>query len=230
MVGPFGRQTAEVLAAAIISHVAYCSMKEWAFPQNRWQRTTLNSWFHETHVLAICKLVRNSLCMEELAIYTSTMFDPNMLIQELSSPCVMRQLTIVHMHGLGKPCQAQLQVGEFLLKSAVNLEKLLFVFHNKDQLAPTEELEFITKLSSFPRASTNAREQSKVFNSTKSRSPIEQHYSLVTDRLNQEFKNDVLDGEDCRRSLKSITIYNIANSSYMVLMAILLGSYSEAKV
>ncbi|KAJ8425790.1 hypothetical protein Cgig2_011614 [Carnegiea gigantea] len=86
-----------------------------------------------------------------------TVFDPDRLFQELSSPCGMPQLKTITIHGFRKPHQAQLELVEFLLKSAANLEQLLFVSNQQNQLATAEELEFFRQLTIHERASTNAR-------------------------------------------------------------------------
>lgn len=163
----FGNAEVLKLSDDSIQHFTYCSMKELVFPPNRWKRFSVKALLDDARILGVCRFVRNLPSLEELSIFVElegevepimgTIFDQNLLIQELSSPCVMPQLKTIIMHGFGKPYQGQLQLAEFLLKSAVNLEKLLFVSDLDRQLAPTEELDFVTQLSSFQRASANAR-------------------------------------------------------------------------
>lgn len=80
-----------------------------------------------------------------------------MLLYELSSPCVMRYLKIVTILNFEKSCQPLLQLIEFLLKSAVNLDELVIVCNRKDRLLSIEGHAFMMKLLSFRRASQNAR-------------------------------------------------------------------------
>lgn len=80
-------------------------------------------------VIFVCDLVRNSPCLEELVIIGSKYSGTHcgIVSQEVSSPLVAPHLKIVSMHGYWKNFRSQLQVVAFILKCAVNLDKLVII-------------------------------------------------------------------------------------------------------
>ncbi|KAH9618053.1 hypothetical protein KSS87_013669 [Heliosperma pusillum] len=70
---------------------------------------------------------------------------------ELFDPCVMPKLKIVTLHGYAKPWKHQLQLVEFLLKSATFLEKLVIVPNQR------HKMNFVMRVSTFQRSSPSAR-------------------------------------------------------------------------
>ncbi|XP_074307276.1 F-box/FBD/LRR-repeat protein At1g13570-like [Silene latifolia] len=147
--------------------------------QIRWKRVVLHLCiFCQSCLLGIYHLMRSSIHLEELIIYTDTSLtnesvcntpslfsgldckdSTDLPLVELSNPCVMPKLRTVTLHGYGKACKHQLQLVEFLLRSATVLEKLVIV-PNKSQLTLMEKLvklDFVTHVSSFQRSSPSAR-------------------------------------------------------------------------
>ncbi|XP_074302806.1 F-box/FBD/LRR-repeat protein At3g26920-like [Silene latifolia] len=114
-------------------------------------------------VLGFYQLIRSSKDLEELDIHTDTTLTPssvcdtpNLFSGELLYPCVMPKLRTVTLHGYAKPWEHQLQLVEFLLKSATVLQKLVIV-PNKCRLTAEEKLDFVMRVSSFQRSSPSAR-------------------------------------------------------------------------
>nr|AGO67237.1 f-box family protein [Silene vulgaris] len=109
-------------------------------------------------LLGIYHLMRSLKHLEELTIYTTEDFraDTDLLRLELPSPYVTPQLKTISLHGYGKSWRSQLQLIEFLLKSAPALDKLVIV-PIQCRLKEAEELEFVKNVSNFPRASPSAR-------------------------------------------------------------------------
>ncbi|XP_074297819.1 F-box/FBD/LRR-repeat protein At4g26340-like [Silene latifolia] len=139
--------------------------------QIRWKRVVLGlRIFCQSCLLGFYHLMRISKDLEELDIYTRTTLaytsvcnTPNLFSGqafrasadlppvELSHPCVMPKLKIVTLHGYAKPWEHQLQLVEFLLKSATVLEKLV-IYPNKHH-----KMDFVMHVSSFQRSSPSAR-------------------------------------------------------------------------
>ncbi|XP_074307428.1 F-box/FBD/LRR-repeat protein At4g26340-like isoform X1 [Silene latifolia] len=103
----------------------------------------------ETTVSSVCST--SSLCIHEDS--EASLYTPPF---ELPSDYVMPKLKTVTLHGLVKPWNRQLQLVEFLLKTAIILDKLV-IAPSKRVLTEGEELEFVKHVSSFKRASTSAR-------------------------------------------------------------------------
>ncbi|XP_074272663.1 F-box/LRR-repeat protein At1g55660-like [Silene latifolia] len=123
--------------------------------QSRWKRVVLElDDFCGSCLLGMYHLMRSLKHLEELIIHTTEDFKAtaDLLNIELSSPCVTPQLKTITLHGYGKSWKSQLQLIEFLLKSAAVLEKLVIV--SICRLKETDELEFVKHVSSFPRTST----------------------------------------------------------------------------
>ncbi|XP_074307257.1 uncharacterized protein LOC141642375 [Silene latifolia] len=149
--------------------------------QIRWKRLVLRlRIFCESCFLGVYQLMRSSKDLEELDIYTDTsltytsvcntsVYNTHSLFSdqafkasadlptvELSHPCVMPKLKTVTLHGYTKPWKHQLELVEFLLKSASVLEKLVIV-PNECGLSAVEKLDFVMHVSNFQRSSPNAR-------------------------------------------------------------------------
>ncbi|XP_074307644.1 F-box protein At4g09920-like [Silene latifolia] len=142
----------------------------------RWKRLILELWVScESCILGFYQLMRSSIHLEELIIYTSAEITSNSVFStsslcihqdlearfdmpplEFSSDCVMPKLKTVTLHGYVKPWNRQLHLVSFLLKAATILDKLVIV-PTKHLLTRDEELEFVKYVSSFQRASTSAR-------------------------------------------------------------------------
>ncbi|XP_074307432.1 F-box/FBD/LRR-repeat protein At5g56420-like isoform X2 [Silene latifolia] len=103
----------------------------------------------ETTVSSVCST--SSLCIHEDS--EASLYTPPF---EIPSDYVMPKLKTVTLHGLVKPWNRQLQLVEFLLKTAIILDKLV-IAPSKRVLTEGEELEFVKHVSSFKRASTSAR-------------------------------------------------------------------------
>ncbi|XP_074307261.1 uncharacterized protein LOC141642379 isoform X2 [Silene latifolia] len=121
--------------------------------QIRWKRVVLGlKILCQECLLGVYLLMRSSKKLEELDIYIDTTL---WAIADLPPvelyPCVMPKLKTVTLHGYAKPWKHQLQLIEFLLKSATVLEKLVIV-SNKPH-----ELNFVMRVSSFQRSSPSAR-------------------------------------------------------------------------
>ncbi|XP_074302819.1 F-box/FBD/LRR-repeat protein At3g26920-like [Silene latifolia] len=132
--------------------------------QIRWKRVVLPlRIICQRCVLGVYQLIRSSKDLEELDVHTNTTLTsrsvcdtPNLFSGELLYPCVMPKLKTVTLHGYAKPWEHQLQLVEFLLKSATVLEKLVIV-PNKCRLTAEEKLDFVIHVSSFQRFSPSAR-------------------------------------------------------------------------
>ncbi|KAH9611625.1 hypothetical protein KSS87_005091 [Heliosperma pusillum] len=116
--------------------------------QIRWKRVVLSlRIFCQSCLLGFYQLMKSSKDLEELDIYTNTTSDfrasTDLPPVELSNPCVMPKLKTVTLHGYPKSWEHQLQLIEFLLKSATVLEKLVFVPNKLDKL------DFVMHVSSF---------------------------------------------------------------------------------
>ncbi|KAL2927395.1 hypothetical protein RDABS01_022680, partial [Bienertia sinuspersici] len=135
-----------------------CDNHKLGVRENSWTRLALRPGIHGSCLLGMCKLLRNSGCLKELIIYADVVFycNCNMLLQELSSPCVLQQLKTVTIREFDKPCHVLLQLLKFLLRSAVILDKLVIFYNRNDQISLTQEHDFILQLSSFPKASKKA--------------------------------------------------------------------------
>ncbi|XP_074302818.1 F-box/FBD/LRR-repeat protein At3g26920-like [Silene latifolia] len=129
--------------------------------QIRWKRVVLPlGIFCQSCLLGVYGLMRSSKDLEELDIYTNTTSACRASVDlppvELSNPCVMPKLKTVTLYGFEKPWKHQLQLVEFLLKSATALEKLVIV-PNEGQFSITEKQDFVMHVSSFQRSSPSAR-------------------------------------------------------------------------
>uniref|UniRef100_A0A803LY04 F-box/LRR-repeat protein 15/At3g58940/PEG3-like LRR domain-containing protein n=1 Tax=Chenopodium quinoa TaxID=63459 RepID=A0A803LY04_CHEQI len=89
--------------------------------------------------------------------YIDLFCDCNMLMHELSSPCVLGNLRSFIISKYKKPCEALGQLIAFVLKSAVILEEVAIEISGKDELFSAEGQGFILQLLSFPRASPKAK-------------------------------------------------------------------------
>ncbi|KNA23943.1 hypothetical protein SOVF_019280 [Spinacia oleracea] len=137
----------------------HCGSQKLTCRDNQWIRLALRSGIQGGCLLDISTLLRNSWRLKQLIIYADVGFfcNCNLLLHDLPSPCVMEKLITVTIREYEKPCKALLQLIEFLLKSAVVLEKMVIVCNKKDQLFSSEGQEFYFQLLSFPRASRKAR-------------------------------------------------------------------------
>ncbi|XP_074307263.1 F-box/FBD/LRR-repeat protein At4g26340-like [Silene latifolia] len=134
--------------------------------QMRWKRVVLVlRVFCQSCLLGFYQLMRSSKHLEELIIHTTTELTllSSVLLSsqrfQASTGCVMPKLKTITLHGYAKPWKYQLQLVEFLLKSATVLEKMVFV-PNKRQLTTKEKLEkldFVMHVSSLQRSSPKAR-------------------------------------------------------------------------
>ncbi|XP_074272664.1 putative F-box/LRR-repeat protein At5g02930 [Silene latifolia] len=118
--------------------------------QSRWKRVVLElDDFCGSCLLGMYHLMRSLKHLEELIIHTTKDFKAtaDLLNIDLSSPCVTPQLKTITLHGYGKSWKSQLQLIEFLLKSAAVLEKLVIV--PICRLKETDELEFVKHVSKF---------------------------------------------------------------------------------
>ncbi|XP_021759012.1 FBD-associated F-box protein At4g10400-like [Chenopodium quinoa] len=145
----------------IVGYEAYAQLRQCGNSKldlednNKWVRLSLRPRVHGSCLRnIICKLLKASQCLQTLIIYANGDYfcDCNMLQRELSSPCVLKKLETITIHECEKPYKGLLQLIEFVLKSAVVLEKLV-IRCSKDKLFSTEGLEFINQVSSFPTAS-----------------------------------------------------------------------------
>ncbi|KAK9757578.1 hypothetical protein RND81_01G171800 [Saponaria officinalis] len=144
------------LVKAIVKNfrnVEVFSLSRKAF-KNSWKRLVLEPWWnHERCIQVILKLVKSSVKLEELIIYSgqsslSTSDWNPLLYPELSTTCIFPMLKTVTIHGFGKCCKGLLELVKVLLRGAVVLEKLV--------INTVEEVNFAKQVSSFRRASTNA--------------------------------------------------------------------------
>ncbi|XP_021740211.1 uncharacterized protein LOC110706586 isoform X4 [Chenopodium quinoa] len=114
---------------------------------------------HEVHLQSIDEYdyILNKICKVEVVKFSEDAFQ-GMLSEELSmsSPCVLPLLKTVTIRGYRVACQSQLRLAECLLKSCVTLEKMV-ILPSTYELVAIEELKFVKRLCSFPRASANAR-------------------------------------------------------------------------
>ncbi|XP_074307258.1 F-box/FBD/LRR-repeat protein At4g26340-like [Silene latifolia] len=129
--------------------------------QIRWKHVVLPLPIYcPSCLLGVSQLMRSSKDLKKLDIYTNTTNACRVSVElapvELSYPCEMPKLKTVTLHGYEKPWKHQLQLVEFLLKSATALEKLVIV-PNEGQFSLTEKLEFVLHVSSFQRSSPSAR-------------------------------------------------------------------------
>ncbi|XP_074270428.1 uncharacterized protein LOC141594136 [Silene latifolia] len=125
----------------------------------RWRRIVLELQdFCESCLLGVYHLMNSLKHLEELVIYTTEDFkaSANLLRVELPSSYVTPQLKTITLHGYEKSWKGQLQLVKLLLKSAAVLEKLVIV-PMKRRLTEAEELDFVKKFLSFPKASPSAR-------------------------------------------------------------------------
>ncbi|XP_074270421.1 F-box/FBD/LRR-repeat protein At1g13570-like [Silene latifolia] len=128
--------------------------------RHKWKRIVLQLQELSNSCLSgIYYLMRSLKQLEELDIYTTKAFDAgtNLHRLELPSPYVTPQLKTITLHGYGKTWRSQLQLIEFLLKSAAALDKLVIVPMKGHRLKAEEELEFVKNVANFPRASPSAR-------------------------------------------------------------------------
>ncbi|XP_021740216.1 F-box/FBD/LRR-repeat protein At5g56420-like [Chenopodium quinoa] len=131
------------------------NFKELDIPQTRWKCLHIESRLDEDQLIGICRVLRSSPYLEDLIVFTTLWgnlrrkSDKTHDHHMLSSPCVIPQLKTVTV-----PCQGLLRLAEFLLKSSVNLEKLVIL---PGPCNLVEKFKFMKQLCSFPRASTNAR-------------------------------------------------------------------------
>ncbi|XP_021755428.1 uncharacterized protein LOC110720683 [Chenopodium quinoa] len=107
----------------------------------------------------IIRLLKSSSILMEVTIYADVdlFCDCNMLMHELSSPCVLGNLRSFIISKYKKPCEALGQLIAFVLKSAVILEEVAIEISGKDELFSAEGQGFILQLLSFPRASPKAK-------------------------------------------------------------------------
>ncbi|XP_074270424.1 F-box/FBD/LRR-repeat protein At5g56420-like [Silene latifolia] len=125
----------------------------------RWRRIVLELQdFCESCLLGVYHLMNSLKHLEELVIYSTEDFkaSDNLLRVELPSSYVTPQLKTITIHGYEKSWMSQLQLVKLLLKSAAALDKLVII-PMKRHLTKPEELDFVKKLSSFPKASPSAR-------------------------------------------------------------------------
>ncbi|XP_021740206.1 F-box/FBD/LRR-repeat protein At5g56420-like [Chenopodium quinoa] len=138
------------------------NFKELDMPQTRWKRLHFKLRLNEDQLIGICRVLRSSPHLEELIVCSYSWQnlcrdlgearDHHMLSEELSSPCVLPQLKTISVTicGLKVPCQGLLRLAEFLLKSCVNLERMV-ISPSTYELVAVEELKFVKQLLSFPR-------------------------------------------------------------------------------
>uniref|UniRef100_A0A803N0P1 FBD domain-containing protein n=1 Tax=Chenopodium quinoa TaxID=63459 RepID=A0A803N0P1_CHEQI len=152
-----------------ICTVEQSNFKELNIPQTMWKRLHIESQLNEDQFIGICRVLNSSPHLEELIVCSYSQqnlrqdlgksrktHEHHVLSEELSSPCVIPLLKSVTIHGHKVPCQGLLRLAEFLLKSCVNLEKMV-ILPSTYKLGAVEELKFVKQLLSFPKASANAR-------------------------------------------------------------------------
>ncbi|XP_021740205.1 uncharacterized protein LOC110706584 [Chenopodium quinoa] len=135
------------------------NLKELDIPQTRWKRLHIESRLNEDQLIGILRVLRSSTQLEELIVFSTSRrnmqrvsgktHDHHLFFEELSSLRVIPQLKSVTLHGHKVLSQGLHRLAEFLLKSCVNLEKMVMV--------GVEEHKFVEQVCSFPRASANAR-------------------------------------------------------------------------
>ncbi|XP_021740209.1 uncharacterized protein LOC110706586 isoform X2 [Chenopodium quinoa] len=132
-------------------------------PQTRWNCLHIElSQLNEYQLIGIFRVLRSSPHLEKLIVFSNSQENMKqalgMLSEELSmsSPCVLPLLKTVTIRGYRVACQSQLRLAECLLKSCVTLEKMV-ILPSTYELVAIEELKFVKRLCSFPRASANAR-------------------------------------------------------------------------
>ncbi|KAL9247652.1 hypothetical protein vseg_021063 [Gypsophila vaccaria] len=145
----------------IMLNLSICHLLSLCISLIQWKRIVLElPKFCQVCVIGIYHMMKSLRNLEELTIYTRKGFrveaGTDLPRLEVSSPDVTPQLKTITLHGYGKSWRSQLQLVEFLLKGAAALEKLVIV-PIKDRLEAAEELEFVKRVSSFPRASASAR-------------------------------------------------------------------------
>lgn len=80
-----------------------------------------------------------------------------MLDLDLYTPCLMPRLkTVTIIYAYNGHCQGLIRLAEFLLKHAVNLDKMV-IFPSTYNVVADLDIEFVELLSSFSKASTNAK-------------------------------------------------------------------------
>ncbi|XP_074270807.1 F-box/FBD/LRR-repeat protein At5g56420-like [Silene latifolia] len=137
-----------------------CAIQDILLFRHKWKRIVLElQELSDTCLLGIYHLMRSLKQFEELDIYTTKAFYANTDLQrlELPSPYVTPQLKTITLYGYGRTWRSQLQLIEFMLKSAAALDKLVIVPMKGHGLKAEVELEFVKNVSNFPRASPSAR-------------------------------------------------------------------------
>ncbi|XP_074302828.1 F-box/LRR-repeat protein At3g03360-like [Silene latifolia] len=148
----------EVFTLSSLAFEEFCCVKKVDIPQNKWRSLALQPWWDNERCLqVIIELVKSSVDLEELVVYSgkSSGSEGNheVLSSEISTSCVIPLLKNVTIHGYGKCCECQLQLVEFILRNAVVLEKLVITSEN--QINAVEELDLVKQVSRFKRASAN---------------------------------------------------------------------------
>ncbi|XP_074307292.1 F-box/LRR-repeat protein At1g55660-like [Silene latifolia] len=152
-------RNAEVFTLSITAFEQLCFVEKVDIPQNKWQSLALQPWWDNERCLqAIIELVKCSVDLEELIVYTglspTSEVNNEVLGPELSS-YVMPQLKNVSILGYGNCYECQFQLVELILRNAVVLEKLEIVFLKNRQTA-VKKLDYVKQVSRLKRASVNA--------------------------------------------------------------------------
>ncbi|XP_074270803.1 F-box/FBD/LRR-repeat protein At5g56420-like [Silene latifolia] len=137
-----------------------CAIQDVLLFRHKWKRIVLElRVLSDRCLLGIYHLMRSLKHFEELDIYTTKAFNAStdLLQLELPSPYVTTHLKTITLHGYGRTWRSQLELIEFLLKSATALDKLVIIPMKGHRLKEGVELEFVKNVSNFPRASPSAR-------------------------------------------------------------------------
>ncbi|KAK9757601.1 hypothetical protein RND81_01G173400 [Saponaria officinalis] len=129
------------------------------FPRNRWKRMVLQPCMYDEKRLQLTlELVKSSVKLEELIIDTEyacgigTYESPELSTTTYEMP-LLKNVTIRHRGGFSK---LHLQLVELLLGNAIVLEKLV-ITSQKNPLKAVDEINLVKQVSTFRRASANAR-------------------------------------------------------------------------
>ncbi|XP_074270815.1 uncharacterized protein LOC141594719 [Silene latifolia] len=130
--------------------------------QSRWKRVVMElDHFCASCLSGMYHLIESSQQLEELIIYTTKNFLACIDLDriKLLRPCATSQLKTITLHGYLKSWRkswtSQLQLIEFLVKTAATLDKLVIV--PVKSLKKAEEVEFVNHVSSFEMSSPTVR-------------------------------------------------------------------------
>ncbi|XP_074270811.1 FBD-associated F-box protein At4g13985-like [Silene latifolia] len=159
----FGKlQGTEVLQLSCDASKKFLHSIELEALQSRWKRVVMElDHFCASCLSGMYHLIESSQQLEELIIYTTKNFLACIDLDRIKHlrPCVTSQLKTITLHGYSKSWRkswtSQLQLIEFLLKTAATLDKLVIV--PVKSLKKAEEVEFVNHVSSFEMSSPTVR-------------------------------------------------------------------------